>query len=78
MFQVEQQIRTRQALVRRHRRSIVTTAIICVRWLVGVTMTLTNLGLLLILAGLIAIVPFGCIMTRQKKNLDQPRGDLSA
>jgi hypothetical protein len=41
-------------------------------------MTLTNLGLLLILAGLIAIVPFGCIMTRQKKNLDQPRGDLSA
>jgi hypothetical protein len=30
-------------------------------------MTLTNLGLWLVLVGLIAIVPIGCIMTRQKK-----------
>jgi hypothetical protein len=40
-------------------------------------MTLTNLGLLLILAALIAIIPFGCIMTRQKK-ANEPRGDISA
>jgi hypothetical protein len=41
----------------------------------GSTMTLTNLGLWLVLIGLLAIIPFGCIMTRQKK-LDTPRGDL--
>jgi hypothetical protein len=40
-------------------------------------MTLIDLGLLLILAALIAIVPIGCRMTRQKK-LDAPRGDISA
>jgi hypothetical protein len=35
-------------------------------------MTLTNLGLLLILVGLLVIVPVGCIMTRQKKT-DAPQ-----
>jgi hypothetical protein len=40
-------------------------------------MTLVNLGLWLVLIGLLVIIPCGCIMTRQKKNLDQPRGDLS-
>jgi hypothetical protein len=41
------------------------------------TMTLIDLGLVLILAALLAIIPFGCIMTRQKK-LDAPRSDISA
>jgi hypothetical protein len=40
-------------------------------------MTLTNLGLCLVLVGLLVIIPCGCIMTRQKK-LDKPRGDISA
>jgi hypothetical protein len=30
-------------------------------------MTLTNLGLWLVLVGLLAIVPIGCIMTRPEK-----------
>lgn len=32
---------------------------------------LTNIGLVIILAGLIAIVPIGCYMTRPRKNPDQ-------
>jgi hypothetical protein len=34
---------------------------------------LTNIGLLIILVGMIAIVPVGCIMTRPTKNPDQLR-----
>jgi hypothetical protein len=77
MFQVERRISARLALVRYPGRSIVNAATACVRWRVGVAMTLIDLGLWLVLAGLVVIIPFGCIMTRQKRNLDQPRGDLS-
>jgi len=41
-------------------------------------MTLVNLGLWLVLVGLLAIIPCGCIMTRPKNKLDTPRGDLPA
>jgi len=74
MFQAEPQSAARRALVRRHRRSIVTAAITCVRWLVGVDMTLTNLGLWVILAALLALIPCGCIMTRPSKK-DAPQAD---
>jgi hypothetical protein len=37
-------------------------------------MTLTTLGLWLVLVGLIAIVPIGCVMTRQKKSGEPQQG----
>lgn len=50
-------------------------AITCVGWLWGSTMTLINLGLWLVLAALIAIIPFGCVMTRPGKKKEVPQAD---